>query len=120
MLEASIQYDPSYFELDYPAGDVPSDVGVCADVVIRSFRAIGLDLQSQIHEDMSSDAVDYAPCDIVAWDLGGGVTHIGIVSDQMAPSSRPYIIHHISGQPSFEDVLFNWRMIGRFRVHLRY
>lgn len=46
-------YDPSYVKLDYPAGDVPLDRGVCSDVVIRAFRKNGVDLQKEIHEDMA-------------------------------------------------------------------
>lgn len=45
-------YDPSYVNLDYPGGDVPLDRGVCTDVVIRSFRKAGVDLQKEVHEDM--------------------------------------------------------------------
>lgn len=45
-------YDPSYVRLSYPNGDVPLGRGVCADVVVRAFRAIGVDLQVEIHEDM--------------------------------------------------------------------
>ena len=47
-----IRYDQSYFTIDYPNGDVPSDVGVCTDEVIRSYRAVGVDLQRLVHEDM--------------------------------------------------------------------
>jgi uncharacterized protein YijF (DUF1287 family) len=45
-------YDPSYRQLAYPGGDVPIDRGVCSDVVIRAFRAIGVDLQVEVHQDM--------------------------------------------------------------------
>jgi len=45
-------YDPAYFSLSYPGGDVPADRGVCTDVVIRALRTQGLDLQQAIHEDM--------------------------------------------------------------------
>ena len=45
-------YDGSYVRLAYPGGDVPADRGVCTDVVIRAFRAAGLDLQQAVHEDM--------------------------------------------------------------------
>ena len=45
-------YDPTYFGLSYPGGDVPADRGVCTDVVIRALRTQGLDLQQAIHEDM--------------------------------------------------------------------
>ena len=45
-------YDPAYVKLAYPNGDVDKTTGVCTDVVIRAFRAQGIDLQKQIHEDM--------------------------------------------------------------------
>ncbi|WP_062060093.1 DUF1287 domain-containing protein [Aquimarina longa] len=45
-------YDPSYFSIDYPNGDVPSTVGVCTDVVIRAYRKLDIDLQKEVHEDM--------------------------------------------------------------------
>ena len=45
-------YDPAYASLKYPGGDVPSVRGVCTDVVIRAFRAVDLDLQQLVHEDM--------------------------------------------------------------------
>ena len=45
-------YDPAYRRIPYPGGDVPMEVGVCTDVVIRAFRRAGLDLQVLVHEDM--------------------------------------------------------------------
>jgi uncharacterized protein len=45
-------YDPSYVQLTYPGGDIPVERGVCADVVVRAFRRIGVDLQVAVHEDM--------------------------------------------------------------------
>lgn len=48
----TLHYDPSYVRLAYPGGDVPLERGVCADVVVRAFRAIGVDLQVAVHEDM--------------------------------------------------------------------
>jgi uncharacterized protein YijF (DUF1287 family) len=45
-------YDPTYRRIPYPNGDVPSDRGVCTDVVIRAYRDFGLDLQQLVHEDM--------------------------------------------------------------------
>ena len=47
-----VRYDGSYRAIPYPGGDVPADVGVCTDVVIRAFRAVGIDFQRQVHEDM--------------------------------------------------------------------
>ena len=49
---ADIQYNGAYVLIDYPWGDVPAGQGVCTDVVIRSLRAVGLDLQQLVHEDM--------------------------------------------------------------------
>lgn len=46
-------YDPSWVKIDYPNGDVPSDTGVCSDVVVRAFRKAGIDLQKEVHEDMT-------------------------------------------------------------------
>jgi uncharacterized protein YijF (DUF1287 family) len=49
----TIQYDPSYTKIKYPNGDVPIERGVCADVIVRAFRSAGIDLQKEVHEDMS-------------------------------------------------------------------
>ena len=45
-------YDGSYTRVGYPMGDVPSNRGVCTDLVIRAYRVIGIDLQVLVHEDM--------------------------------------------------------------------
>jgi uncharacterized protein len=47
-----VVYDGSYRRIPYPGGDVPANVGVCTDVVIRAYRALGIDLQQRVHEDM--------------------------------------------------------------------
>lgn len=52
-------YDPKYVVLKYPNGDVPIETGVCSDVVIRAFRKAGVDLQKEIHEDMSANFAVY-------------------------------------------------------------
>lgn len=54
-----VRYDPAYVALDYPGGDVPADTGVCTDVVIRSYRALGIDLQPLVHEDMKASFSTY-------------------------------------------------------------
>lgn len=53
------RYDPAYFSLAYPGGDVPADRGVCTDVVIRALRTQGLDLQQAIHDDMRAHFDQY-------------------------------------------------------------
>jgi uncharacterized protein YijF (DUF1287 family) len=45
-------YDGSYRSIAYPMGDVPSDRGVCTDLIVRAYRALGIDLQVLVHEDM--------------------------------------------------------------------
>ncbi len=50
-----ITYDGTYRSIAYPGGDVPKNIGVCSDVVIRSYRTLGVDLQQQVHEDMELD-----------------------------------------------------------------
>jgi uncharacterized protein YijF (DUF1287 family) len=52
-------YTPGYFQLSYPDGDLPRNKGVCADVVVRSLRNAGSDLQRLIHEDMTRDFEAY-------------------------------------------------------------
>ena len=159
----AVRYDPAYVRIPYPGGDVPASTGVCTDEVIRAYRAVGIDLQKEVHEDMAShlaayprkwashagatdaqtdpnidhrrvpnlmvffarhgqtlplsnDARDYFPGDLVTWNLGGGITHIGIVVDQKSSQSgRHLIVHNIGQGPQMEDVLFNWKITGHYR-----
>ena len=55
----TVQYDGAYRKIAYPNGDVPADTGVCTDVVIRSYRALGIDLQKRVHEDMKRNFSAY-------------------------------------------------------------
>jgi uncharacterized protein YijF (DUF1287 family) len=55
----SITYDGSYHLIKYPGGDVPGNIGVCTDVVIRSYRKLGIDLQELVHVDMKSNFSKY-------------------------------------------------------------
>src|SRR5262245_2338175 len=57
--QTSAVYDGAYRSIDYPMGDVPRNRGVCTDVVIRAYRAIGIDLQVLVHEDMRSNFARY-------------------------------------------------------------
>lgn len=52
IIDPNIIYDPSYFSIKYPNGDIPKNKGVCTDVIIRSYRKLGIDLQKEVHEDM--------------------------------------------------------------------
>jgi len=55
----AVRYDGSYLAIDYPLGDVPKEIGVCTDVVIRSYRILGTDLQQLVHEDMKANFSQY-------------------------------------------------------------
>jgi uncharacterized protein YijF (DUF1287 family) len=55
----TVLYDGSYRSISYPNGDVPDHTGVCTDVVIRSYRALGIDLQKRVHEDMKAHFESY-------------------------------------------------------------
>ena len=55
-----VRYVSDYVRIPYPGGDVPSDTGVCTDEIIRIYRAVGIDLQRQVHhEDMVHHFNDY-------------------------------------------------------------
>src|SRR5215469_5543884 len=58
---------------------------------------------------------EYRAGDIVAWDLGSGILHIGIISDKSGQKS-PLVIHNIGGGAAEEDVLFRYHIIGHYRV----
>jgi uncharacterized protein len=155
----AVRYDPKYVRIPYPGGDVPADTGVCSDEVIRAYRALGIDLQKEVHEDMAANfsaypnqrrwglahpdsnidhrrvpnlmvffarkgtslpistrSEDYAPGELVTWDLGGGVPHIGIVVDRKSAASGRYmVVHNIGAGPKMEDVLFSWKVTGHYK-----
>ena len=54
-----VTYDPAYYPIKYPNGDVAADKGVCTDVVIRAYRKLGIDLQKEVHEDMKKNFSKY-------------------------------------------------------------
>jgi uncharacterized protein YijF (DUF1287 family) len=156
LTKQQVQYDPQYFSIDYPNGDVPANKGVCTDVIIRACRKLGIDLQKEVHEDMrtnfslypknwgltrpdknidhrrvpnlmtyfsrqgtvkpiTSNPEDYIPGDIVAWNLGGGTTHIGIVVDKKSADTKRYlIVHNIGHGQELSDCLFSYKIIGHY------
>jgi uncharacterized protein len=67
---------------------------------------------------VSKNASDYQPGDIVCWNLGGEITHIGIVSNVKSQNNMQYqIIHNIGAGQVMEDVLFTFIIIGHYRYH---
>ncbi|MEQ9164667.1 MAG: DUF1287 domain-containing protein [Fulvivirga sp.] len=156
LTKQNVRYDPAYFSIDYPNGDVPADKGVCTDVVIRAYRKMGIDLQKGVHEDMlahfnvypkiwglsrpdknidhrrvpnlmvflkrygtekeiTHNAADYQPGDIVCWNLGGAITHIGIISGKKSQDGqRHLVVHNIGSGQVAEDMLFDFKIIGHY------
>ncbi len=71
--------------------------------------------QGQV-QPITQNAADYIAGDIVCWNLGGGITHIGIVSNKKVPNSnRNYIIHNIGAGQVLQDMLFKFKIIGHYR-----
>jgi uncharacterized protein YijF (DUF1287 family) len=54
-----VRYDSSYLAITYPNGDVPANIGVCSDEIIRTYRALGIDLQKEVHEDVARARSEY-------------------------------------------------------------
>jgi uncharacterized protein YijF (DUF1287 family) len=64
----------------------------------------------------SKDPKDYSQGDIVTWDLGNGVAHIGLVSSKKSGDGARYMmVHNIGSGPRLEDVIFEWKITGHFR-----
>ena len=156
LTKQKVTYDPAYFRIDYPNGDIPANKGVCTDVIIRAYRKLGIDLQKEVHEDIKANfrkypqkwglsgpdknidhrrvlnlmtfferkgaikprtnkSADYLPGDLVCWDLGGGITHIGIVTDKKSSDgTRNLIVHNIGGGQVLADCLFEFKIIGHY------
>lgn len=57
--QQNITYNGAWFKIDYPGGDIPAQFGVCTDVIVRSYRAIGIDLQKEVHEDIRAHFDQY-------------------------------------------------------------
>lgn len=94
----SIRYDGSYFAISYPAGDVPSDIGVCTDVVVRAYRTLGIDLQQLVHLDMSEN-FDLYPSKKI-WGLRKPDTNI---DHRRVPNLQVFFERNGKGIPTSED-----------------
>jgi len=64
----------------------------------------------------TSGSENFLPGDVVTWDLGGGVDHVGLVTNVWSrPSQRYLIVHNIGAGTRLEDALFSWKITGRYR-----
>jgi uncharacterized protein YijF (DUF1287 family) len=65
---------------------------------------------------ISDSAEDYRPGDIVCWNLGGGVNHIGmLVNRKSRDAKRLLVVHNIGQGQAMEDCLFKFSIIGHYR-----
>ena len=94
--QEKVRYDPTYFKIDYPNGDVPAEVGVCTDEVIRSYRKVGVDLQREVHEDMKQNFAVYPK----KWGLKKPDTNI---DHRRVPNLMTFFERQGAAQPVTED-----------------
>lgn len=110
----SITYDGSYFAIAYPNGDVPANIGVCTDVVIRAYRALGIDLQKELHEYLAANFSVYPSKRI--WQL---TTADKNIDHRRVPNLRVFLSRNGESLPTrikSEDYhpgdLVTWRLPG--------
>ncbi len=87
-----VRYDGSYRRIAYPGGDVPADVGVCTDVVVRAYRTLGVDLQVAVHEDMRRAFDAYPPL----WGLSAPDSNI---DHRRVPNLQTFFTRHGQALP---------------------
>jgi uncharacterized protein YijF (DUF1287 family) len=58
-LKHRVRYDGRYVAIPFPWGDVPKNIGVCTDVVVRAYRKLGIDLQERVFHDMRQSFSQY-------------------------------------------------------------
>lgn len=93
-----VRYDGRYMAIDYPNGDVPPDMGVCTDVVIRSYRKLGIDLQQLVHEDMLDNFELYPSKRI--WGLSSTDKNI---DHRRVPNLQAFFSRHAKSLPISND-----------------
>ena len=113
-LKQRVIYNGAYLKLDYPGGDVPANIGVCTDVLIRSYRAAyGFDFQKAVHEDMKANFSAYPK----NWGLKRADRNI---DHRRVPNLETYLTRQgaslgISREPSdfLPGDIVSWRLAGR-------
>lgn len=68
---------------------------------------------------ISQQPSNYRAGDVVTWDLGRGLTHIGVVSDRQGAAGVPLVLHNIGRGTQEEDILFAFKVIGHYRFTSR-
>lgn len=96
----SVRYDGSYLKIDYPMGDVPDAIGVCTDVVIRSYRQLGIDLQELLHKDIKRNFRRYP--NQSRWGLSRPDTNI---DHRRVPNLRIFLERHGLSLPVSDEAI---------------
>lgn len=91
-----VVYDAAYVRIPYPMGDVPAGRGVCADVVVRAYRALGVDLQKRVHEDMDGAFSRYPEI----WGLARPDSNI---DHRRVPNLETFWSRHADRLPTSDD-----------------
>lgn len=78
---------------------------------VAYFRAYGRTIS---HNTARPTWSDWKPGDIVFWVLDNGRDHVGIVTAKREPNGKPWVVHNLGGT-RHENVLTQWRLVGRFR-----
>ncbi len=96
-------YDASYARMEYPGGDVKADRGACTDVLIRSLRSVGYDLQKLIHQDMLAHRSRYVS-------LSGSKRPDKNIDHRRVPNHKAYLAYHatILTTSTARDASENW------------
>ena len=117
-LQHFVIYDGSYQRINYPGGDVAANKGVCTDVLIRSFRTLGVDLQQLVHEDMR-DHFDAYPNH---WGLSRPDTNI---DHRRVPNLEAFFSRHGTVLPITDQSvdyqpgdIVSWRLQGSQLPHI--
>lgn len=97
-LKHDVRYDGRYLGIKYPGGDVPDNIGVCTDVLIRSYRGVGIDLQQLVHEDMKANFDQYPSSRI--WGLSRPDTNI---DHRRVPNLQAFFEREGASLPISED-----------------
>ena len=139
-------YDPSYMVITYPSGDIPDSIGVCTDLIIRSFRVIGIDFQKDVHDYLNSNNnkndvnIDHRRCTNLIEYLDNSNLFLRLdpkesykkgdlifwvldngknhvgIVSDKKGKKNNLVLHHLYENPSEDDSLDSWKIIRHYRL----
>lgn len=66
---------------------------------------------------VTKNASDYKTGEMVTWMINNKLPHIGIVTHlKSRDGNRPLIVHNIGGEQILEDCLFNYELVGHYKL----